>query len=43
MQELVSPSQDFSAGELQSPDKPDLEEKEAMKPNVTQRSPKDLC
>lgn len=32
----------FLFGEPQSPDKPDLEEKEAMKPNVPQRFQKDL-
>lgn len=42
MQELVSPFQDLSVGEPQSPDKPDLEAKEAMKPNVTQGFQNDL-
>ena len=44
LQEPVSPFQDFSVGEVQSPDKPDLEEeKAAMKPDVPQSSQNDLC
>ena len=44
LQEPVSPFQDFSVGEVQSPDKPDLEEeKAAMKPDVPQSSQNALC